>query len=229
MLPEEDAVVHLRSKVQNPKREEKSACIDISDSKFWNNGRCNVDEVILSLNNTGMWMVQQTWRHIRQQKYEDMVTDALEWLYNIPDAVEPSVHDMLVERIDRLQDFSQPSLIFEDDVQLPVQTVQWGDADDAVQKLSRRSWMMTERGKQHLRTRPHVAPRCCPTTCCTLAVQPRLATYGLTRPACHHRGRTVRLLRRGPQRKCCSRAIAKPPRISQALPPRNVPKNGQLT
>ena len=97
-----------------------------------------------------------------KQLYEQAVRDALEYLYKIDNGVSEDVHDSLVEKFDTLQHSEQQheSLVYQDDSRidgpgaLPVQTVQWGDAADNVQKASRRSWMMTEQGIEHLRKDP---------------------------------------------------------------------------
>ena len=101
------------------------------------------------IRSTGMWM-----RAPRDKEVEFVhaVKETLDGLWMVADGVDEALHDQLVERFDALQGEDADSLLQEgvEDFK-KVETVQWGDADDEVQKRSRRSWMMTEEGMRRLR------------------------------------------------------------------------------
>ena len=161
--PEADGVKYLRAKVTSPLAGHESACVDITENFHPKTGKCDATAVLKKINQACMWMVPAYEVDRHRQLYEKAVREALEDLRKIDNGVRAEVHDGLVERFDSLQRPNQrhDSLVYEDATQtdgpgaLPVQTVQWGDAEDDVQKASRRSWMMTEQGKQHLRAHPH--------------------------------------------------------------------------
>lgn len=157
--PEADGVKYLRAKVTAPLAGHESACVDITENFNAKSGKCDVPAVLKKINQASMWMVpaEEVVRH--KLLYENAVREALRFLHKIENGVPKYVHDALVDKFDSLQrpDQRHDSLMYGDDNQtegpgaLSVQTVQWGDAADDVQKASRRSWMMTEQGKQYLR------------------------------------------------------------------------------
>jgi hypothetical protein len=158
--PEADGVQYLRAKVVAPLAGHESACVDITENFNAKSGKCDAPAVLKKINQASMWMVpaEEVARH--KLLYENAVREALQYLHKIENGVPKDTHDGLVEKFDSLQRPDQrrhDSLVHNDHDQtggpgaLPVQTVQWGDAADDVQKASRRSWMMTEQGKQHLR------------------------------------------------------------------------------
>lgn len=161
--PEADGVKYLRAKVTSPVVGHESACVDITENFHPRTGKCDVTAVLKKINKAHMWMAPADEVERHMLLYKQAVREALEDLLKIDNGVSAEVHDGLVERFDSLQRPNErhDSLVYEDDMQtdgpgaLPVQTVQWGDAEDDVQKASRRSWMMTEQGKQHLRAHPH--------------------------------------------------------------------------
>ena len=145
-----DGVEHLKSKVLSPKKLSTSACIDITDL-FGQTGKCDVDAVVKRIRSTGMWMRAP---RDKEPEFVHAVKETLDGLWMVADGVDEALHDQLVERFDALQGEDADSLLQEgpspEDFK-KVETVQWGDADDEVQKRSRRSWMMTEEGMRRLR------------------------------------------------------------------------------
>jgi hypothetical protein len=172
----EDRLDYLRAKVTDPQGGDWSACLDISDSHFWTrSGGCNVEQVVHAINKQGMWMVDRDDVAAHKEVYEKGLHEALQGLYNIPNLIPVEVHDELVRRFEQLQVNPAPSLVGYDDAALapgaapmalvPVSTpgfapgkkppvmvapVPWGDVDDALQKESERSWMLTKTGLKEL-------------------------------------------------------------------------------
>ena len=231
---EPDGVKYLRAKVTRPQPGHESACVDISDPRFWEQsgrhaGRCNVAGVLREINAKQMWMVGSADLGGHRVAYEKAVKEALKWLYNIPDAVPQEVHDGLVQKFDTLQETerSEPSLLSEEGegghdagAALPVGTVQWGDAADTVQKASRRSWMMTAQGKQHLQDGRFAF-------CAYTQSPPNLISHGCFREvACDHR----RLRPQGERRpRDQAEGLPRPQGLPHALPSGHLPRPRELT
>ena len=149
-----DGVDYLLSKLHAPVAGTPSACCDITDLFDTRTGRCRTGKVVQRLRENKMWMiVPETSGAL--MAWESRVAEALEDLYMLHEGVSSQTHDALVERFDAVdQAMEEDPPMYESLLpsacpggrHAPVSSVQWGDAADEVQKLSRRLWMLTPLG-----------------------------------------------------------------------------------